>query len=126
MTASPDSALPPSLITIAVLLFLETRRYRALLKRIRSCRATQVGRGTSDEHDIFEVVQLSQMGFAGVWVWRGLDRWRQLGDGSTRRGKWLGLCLHNGSSVSQPNLTDSHLQFQPPSSSTRSPWRLSY
>jgi hypothetical protein len=80
-----------SLIAIGILLYLETRRYRALLERIRLCRASQAGRDSSDEHDILEIVQLSQMGFAGVWVWRGLDRWKRLGDGSTRRGKWLGM-----------------------------------
>ena len=94
LLAPPTKADPhpasASLVTIGILLYLETRRYRALLERIRLCRASQADRGSSDERNMLEIVQLSQVGFAGVWVWRGLDRWKRLGDGSTRRGKWLG------------------------------------
>lgn len=81
-----------SLIAIAVLLYLETLRYRSLVERVRLYPAVRADKaaGALGEHELMEIVELGQMNVFGVWAWRALEGWKRLGEGSTRRGKWLG------------------------------------
>lgn len=88
-----------------VLLYLETLRYRSLVERVRLYRASRDDHEHFNEQDVMEVIEISQMSNVGVCMWRGMEGWKRLGEGNTRRGKWLGRSLHTRLPLTRSKLT---------------------